>query len=57
MYRSLVGSALAVGKALAAILENHQNEDGSIAVPIVQRQIGAEFAVAGGFVLFEILLI
>lgn len=34
---TLNGSGLAVGRALAAILENYQNEDGSVTVPEVLR--------------------
>ena len=34
---TLNGSGLAVGRALVAVLENYQNEDGSIAVPAVLR--------------------
>lgn len=34
---TLNGSGLAVGRTLAAVLENYQNEDGSIAVPEVLR--------------------
>ena len=30
---TLNGSGLAVGRTLVAVLENHQNADGSIAVP------------------------
>lgn len=36
---TLNGSALAVGRTLAAILENYQNEDGSITVPEVLRPL------------------
>ncbi len=32
---TLNGSALAIGRTIVAILENHQNEDGSITVPKV----------------------
>ena len=32
---TLNGSGLAVGRCLVAVLENYQNEDGSIAVPEV----------------------
>ena len=31
------GSGLAVGRALVAVLENYQNEDGSLTVPEVLR--------------------
>ncbi|MGB4373140.1 MAG: serine--tRNA ligase, partial [Halanaerobiales bacterium] len=34
---TLNGSGLAIGRTLAAILENYQNEDGSITVPEVLR--------------------
>jgi seryl-tRNA synthetase len=34
---TLNGSGVAVGRALVAILENHQNEDGSVTVPAVLR--------------------
>ncbi len=30
---TLNGSGLAVGRTLVAVLENYQNEDGSVAVP------------------------
>lgn len=30
---TLNGSGLAVGRAMIAVMENYQNEDGSIAVP------------------------
>ena len=34
---TLNGSGLAVGRTLVAVLENYQNEDGSITVPAVLR--------------------
>jgi seryl-tRNA synthetase len=34
---TLNGSGVAVGRALVALLENYQNEDGSIQVPSVLR--------------------
>jgi seryl-tRNA synthetase len=34
---TLNGSGVAVGRALVAVLENHQNEDGSVTVPAVLR--------------------
>ena len=34
---TLNGSGLAVGRTMVAILENYQNEDGSITVPDVIR--------------------
>ncbi|UJB64817.1 serine--tRNA ligase [Acidovorax sp. YS12] len=37
LVHTLNGSGLAVGRTLVAILENHQNADGSIAVPQVLR--------------------
>jgi seryl-tRNA synthetase len=35
LLHTLNGSALAVGRTLAAVLENYQQQDGSIAVPVV----------------------
>jgi seryl-tRNA synthetase len=32
---TLNGSGVAVGRALIAVMENYQQEDGSIAVPVV----------------------
>jgi seryl-tRNA synthetase len=34
---TLNGSGVAVGRALVAVLENHQNEDGSITIPAALR--------------------
>jgi seryl-tRNA synthetase len=34
---TLNGSGLAVGRTLVAVIENYQNEDGSITVPDVLR--------------------
>jgi seryl-tRNA synthetase len=34
---TLNGSGLAVGRALVAVLENYQQEDGSVVVPEVLR--------------------
>ena len=34
---TLNGSGLAVGRTLIAVLENYQNEDGSIRIPDVLR--------------------
>ena len=34
---TLNGSGLAVGRTLVAVIENYQNEDGSITVPEVLR--------------------
>ena len=35
---TLNGSGIAVGRALIAVLENYQNEDGSVSVPEVLRK-------------------
>ena len=41
LVHTLNGSGLAVGRALVAVLENHQNEDGSIRIPAaLQPYIG-----------------
>ena len=37
LVHTLNGSGLAVGRALVAVLENHQNADGSVTVPEVLR--------------------
>ncbi|MFM2066684.1 MAG: hypothetical protein RLZZ584_1593 [Pseudomonadota bacterium] len=37
LVHTLNGSGLAVGRALVAVLENHQNADGSINVPVALR--------------------
>jgi seryl-tRNA synthetase len=37
LVHTLNGSGLAVGRALVAVLENHQNADGSIRVPVALR--------------------
>ena len=37
LLHTLNGSGLAVGRTLAAILENYQNEDGSVTIPEVLR--------------------
>ena len=34
---TLNGSGVAVGRALVAVMENYQNEDGSVTVPAVLR--------------------
>ena len=34
---TLNGSGVAVGRALVAVMENYQNEDGSISIPEVLR--------------------
>ncbi len=45
---TLNGSALAVGRTFAAILENYQNEDGSVTVPPALRPYLGGKAVIGG---------
>jgi seryl-tRNA synthetase len=37
LVHTLNGSGLAVGRALVAVLENFQNEDGSVAIPAALR--------------------
>ncbi len=37
LVHTLNGSGLAVGRTLVAVLENYQNEDGSVTVPEVLR--------------------
>ncbi|RYH52459.1 MAG: serine--tRNA ligase, partial [Alcaligenaceae bacterium] len=37
LVHTLNGSGLAVGRTLVAVLENHQNEDASIRVPVALR--------------------
>jgi seryl-tRNA synthetase len=40
---TLNGTAVAVGRTIVALLENHQQEDGSVRVPAaLQRYLGAE---------------
>jgi seryl-tRNA synthetase len=34
---TLNGSGIAVGRALVAVMENYQNEDGSVTIPEVLR--------------------
>ncbi|MFV9923768.1 MAG: serine--tRNA ligase [Anaplasma ovis] len=38
LVHTLNGSALAIGRTIAAIMENHQNEDGSITIPDALRK-------------------
>ncbi len=45
---TLNGSGVAVGRALVAVLENYQNEDGSIAVPAVLQPYMGGVSVIGG---------
>ena len=41
MFTTLNGSGLAVGRTLIAILENYQQEDGSVKVPkVLQNYMG-----------------
>ena len=41
LCHTLNGSGLAVGRTMAAILENYQNEDGSINIPkVLQPYMG-----------------
>ena len=37
LVHTLNGSGLAVGRTLVAVLENHQNADGSITIPAALR--------------------
>jgi seryl-tRNA synthetase len=37
LVHTLNGSALAVGRTIVAIMENYQNEDGSITIPDILR--------------------
>jgi seryl-tRNA synthetase len=37
LLHTLNGSGLAVGRTLVAVMENHQREDGGIAIPKVLR--------------------
>ena len=45
LVHTLNGSGLAVGRAMVAVLENHQQADGSVYVPVALRPYlgGAEF--------------
>ena len=38
---TLNGTAVAVGRTIIAIVENHQQDDGTIAVPAVLHDYGA----------------
>ena len=47
LVHTLNGSGLAVGRTLVAVLENYQNEDGSIAVPeALQGYMGGQQSLA-----------
>jgi seryl-tRNA synthetase len=45
---TLNGSGVAVGRALVAVLENYQNEDGSVEVPAAVRPYMGGVATIGG---------
>jgi seryl-tRNA synthetase len=45
---TLNGSGVAVGRAMLAVMENHQNEDGTITVPTVLRPYMGGLEVLGG---------
>jgi seryl-tRNA synthetase len=42
---TLNGTAVAVGRTIIAIVENHQREDGSVAIPAVLHSYGAPEAI------------
>ena len=42
---TLNGTAVAVGRTIIAIVENHQQDDGTIAVPPVLHDFGAPEAI------------
>ncbi|MDO8053915.1 serine--tRNA ligase ['Opuntia sp.' phytoplasma] len=43
LVHTLNGSALAIGRTMAAILENYQNQDGSVIVPtVLQKYLGTD---------------
>ena len=43
LVHTLNGSGVAIGRTVAAILENYQNEDGSVTVPkVLQKYMGCE---------------
>jgi seryl-tRNA synthetase len=37
---TLNGTAVAVGRSLIALLENHQGEDGTVAIPSALQEFG-----------------
>ncbi len=43
---TLNGTAVAIGRTIIAIVENHQREDGSIAIPAVLHPYGAPERIA-----------
>jgi seryl-tRNA synthetase len=44
---TLNGTAVAVGRTIIAIAENHQREDGTVAVPEILHEFGAPRSIAG----------
>lgn len=49
LLHTLNGSGVAVGRALVAILENHQQADGSVAVPsVLQPYMGGQSSILSG---------
>ncbi len=53
LVHTLNGSGLAVGRTLVAVLENHQNEDGSITVPKVLRQYSGDWSASARIARFD----
>jgi seryl-tRNA synthetase len=47
LVHTLNGTAVAVGRTLIALMENHQREDGTVAVPGVLQQWGAPASLGG----------
>jgi seryl-tRNA synthetase len=45
---TLNGTAVAVGRTIIAIVENHQREDGTIAIPAVLHEFGAPAEISTG---------
>jgi seryl-tRNA synthetase len=45
---TLNGTAVAVGRTLIALLENHQREDGSVALPAALAGAGAPEVIGAG---------
>jgi seryl-tRNA synthetase len=45
---TLNGTAVAIGRTLIALIENHQRPDGSVALPRALRDAGAPEAIGGG---------
>ena len=49
LVHTLNGSGLALGRTLIAVMENYQQEDGSIAVPApLQPYLGGQNSIGGG---------